>query len=413
MSRAQVAVSLGVAGRVVAQPGLNVVGARRASRACRWIDQEAAITHFFSGLLPATGRLLGPAAHPISGQLAAMPVGPTVDLPNPLDGVGSLLGGQLVTAVTDLLRAFTQDFLSQLAAPVATYVLRTPDLLTEPSLRSFWLIALAALIACAGLLVALAGLAIIPGDTRLGHSARHAVGTRLPACLLTATISLPLVALEVELANRLVSAFIGAGFNPTTNPLWTALSGAVTGDPGAALALLVTSTVGVVLLIGLVLVGLARWATLWLLIVLAPIVMGFALLPGGEGLVRLWWRLQLVTVFLPVANAVLLGTYVAMFSSERSGLVGALSGVAVLALMGKLPSWAAGAAVGVEGAELGQRLRRTSRSGRRVVTTVAAASTGGGSTAAVAARSAAGAAAGGGARRAAASSRSSVGGGPA
>ena len=120
-----------------------------------------------------------------------MPGAPTVDVPNPLDGVGSLMGGQLVTAVTDLLRAFTQDFLSQLAAPVATYVLRTPDVLGEPSLRSSWLIAVAALVACAGLLVALAGLAIIPGDTRLGHSARHAVGTRLPACLLTATISLP------------------------------------------------------------------------------------------------------------------------------------------------------------------------------------------------------------------------------
>jgi len=357
----------------------------RPRRAGRWIDQEAAITHFFSGLLPTADWSVGPAAHHAPAQLAAVPSAPSVDVPNPLDGVGSLMGGQLVTAVTDLLRAFTQDFLSQLAAPVATYVLRTPDLLAEPSLRSFWLIAVAALIACAGLLLALAGLAIIPGDTRLGHSARHAVGTRLPACLLTATISLPLVALEVELANRLVTAFIGGGFNPKSNPLWTALSGAVTGDTGASLALLVTSTVGVILLIGLVLVGLARWATLWLLIILAPIIMGFALLPGGEGLFRLWWRLQLATVFLPVANAVLLGTYVAMFSSDKTGLVGALSGVAVLALMGKLPTWAAGAAVGVEGSELAQRIRRTSHSGRRVVTTVAAASTGGSSAAALAA----------------------------
>ena len=47
------------------------------------------------------------------------------------------------------------------AAPVARYVLSTPDLQTEPTLRSFWLVALTALTACAGLLVALAGLAMI------------------------------------------------------------------------------------------------------------------------------------------------------------------------------------------------------------------------------------------------------------
>jgi len=354
-------------------------------------DQEAAITGSLSGLLPAAGLIDVPAAHLTTtagvANRAALPVPAGVDLPNPLDGVGSFVGGQLVDAVKDLLRALTQDFLSQLAAPVARYVLSTPDLLAEPTLRAYWLTALAVLTACAGLLVTLAGLAIIPGDTRLGHSAREAVGTRLTACLLTAAISLPLVALEVNLANRLVHAFIGEGFATDHNPLWTTLSRTVTGDPGAQLALLVTATVGVVLLVGLVMVGLARWATLWLLIVLAPVVMGFAILPGGEGLVRLWWRLQLATVFLPVANAVLLGTYVAMFSSDQTGLVGALSGVAVLALMGKLPTWIAGAAVGVEGSELSHRVRRTTSTGRRVVTTIAAAATGGTSAAAMAATS--------------------------
>lgn len=359
----------------------------------RRIDQEAAITLTFSGLLPTVGLLGGSAAHQDSTVVAGagsliggLPA--TVDLPGPLDVgdvVGGFVGGQIVEAVSGLLRALSEDFLAQLAAPVATYVLSTPDLLAEPTLRSFWLIALAALFACAGLLVAIAGVAIIPGHTRLAHSARAAVAVRLPACLLTAVVSLPLIALEVGLANRLVAAFIGTGFPAGTNPLWTTLKAAVTGDAVAGLGLLVTGTVGVLLLVALVLIGLARWATLWLLIVLAPVVLGFAILPGGEGLVRLWWRLQLATVFLPVANAVLLGTYIAMFSSQRSGMVGALAGVAVLALMAKLPSWVAGAAVGVDGAELSQRIRRGSRTTQRVVTTVAATTSAGTSTAAVAA----------------------------
>jgi hypothetical protein len=76
-----------------------------------------------------------------------------------------------------------------------------------------------------------------------------------------------------------------------------------------------------------------------------------------------------------------------MFSSEQTGLTGALSGVAVLALMGKLPTWIAGAAVGVDGSELSHRIRRMTGTGRRVVTTIAAGSTGGTSAAATAATS--------------------------
>ena len=299
-------------------------------------------------------------------------------MPNPFDGIGSFVGGRIVDAVTALLRALSEDFLNQLAAPVARYVLQTPDLLAETTLRRYWLISLAALTACSGLLIAIAGVAMIPGrSSRFSLAAREAVGVRLGACLLTAAMSLPVVALEVELANRLSDAFVAEGFASGDNPLWTALNQAVRGDAGAGLALLVATTVGVVLLVSLLVVGLIRWATVWLLIVLAPVAMGFALLPGGAGVARLWWRLQVATVFLPVANAVLLGTYVAMFTSEQTGLVGALSGVAVLALMTKLPAWVAGVAVGVEAHDVAHRLRRGGRTAQRVVVTTAGVASGG------------------------------------
>lgn len=314
-------------------------------------DQEAAITSSgLAGLLPASAV----------GDAPAVPLLPA---PDPAGWVGE----RIVAAFTGLLRALAEDFLSQLAAPLARYVLHTPDLLAEATLRRYWLVSLAALTVCAGLLVAIAGVAIIPGSSsRLALAAREAVGVRLAGCLLTASVSLPLVALEVELANRLVDAFVTQGFDAGDNPLWRALSQAVTGD-AAALGLLVTAAVGVVLLVVLLVLALARWATVWLLVVLAPVAMGFALLPGGAGVARVWWRLQLATVFLPVLNAVLLGTYAAMFTSERSGLVGALSGVAVLALMAKLPAWAAGIAVGLDSGELTHRVRRGGRVAQRVV----------------------------------------------
>ena len=315
----------------------------------------------FTSLLPAAASPVRFAAHPHD-----------LDIPNPVNAVTGFLGDQIVASVTALLRALQQDFLHQLAGPVLRYVLHTPDLLAEPTLRRYWLVAFAAATACAGLLVALAGLTVVTGNaSRLGLSARAAVAVRLPGCLLTAAVSLPLVALEVGLANRLVDAFVVNGDPAGTSPLWAALSSAAHGNPGAGLAVLVTGAVGVALLVCLVVVGLARWATLWLLVVMAPVAMTFALLPGGEPLVRVWWRLQLATVFLPVCNAVLLGTYAAMFSSAQTGLVGALSGVAVLVLMTKLPAWIGGAAVGVEAGDIAARARRGSRQVRRVAVAAA------------------------------------------
>jgi TctA family transporter len=89
--------------------------------------------------------------------------------------------------------------------------------------------------------------------------------------------------------------------------------------------------------------------------------------------------LQVTAVFLPIAHAVLIATYVAMFSSDKTGFVGALAGVATLALMAKLPGWAAGAAMGLDGGDVTRRVYRGHVLTRRVVRTVAAAKTGGAS----------------------------------
>jgi hypothetical protein len=91
-----------------------------------------------------------PAASPATGPGAQLPT------PNPLgfvgDGIGSLIRG--------LLRDLVDDFLKNLAEPVLLYVLHTPDLLAEPTLRRLWATSLAALFVLAGLLVGIASPAI-------------------------------------------------------------------------------------------------------------------------------------------------------------------------------------------------------------------------------------------------------------
>lgn len=329
-------------------------------------DTEAAIT---------TTALVAflPAASPAAGSGALIPI-----IPNPFD----LVGDGIVAAVRALLRGLVEDFLKSLAEPVLRYVLHTPDLLAEPTLRRMWATSLAALFVLAGLLVAISGTAMITGSsTRIGLAAREAVGVRLASAMLTAAVSLPVVAVEVRLANSLVDALTQASLDSAADPMTSIFLRHLGGDPGSSLALLVTTVVGVVFLVVLTILGLARWATLWLLVVLAPFAMGLSLLPSGGAAARAWWRLQVTAVFLPVAHAVLIGTYVAMFSSNRSGFVGALAGVATLALMAKLPGWAAGAAMGLDGGDVVHRVRRTHGYGRMAVRAVAAAKTGGASAA--------------------------------
>ena len=337
----------------------------------------------------------------------------SLPIPDPVGGITGLVGDQLATSVVGLLRRVAGDFLDGLAEPVLTYVLHTPDLLAEPTLRQLWLTSLACLYVLAGLLVVIAATALIPGSTgRLGQAAREALGVRLVAGLLTASVALPLVALEAELANRLVDTLVPAGLAGTSGPLWSALTRAVTGAPDAQLGLLVITLVGVVLLVTITVLGLARWATLWLLIALAPLAMGFATLPGGAGVARAWWRLQLAAVFLPLAHAVLLGAYVAMFSSERNPFIGSLAGVAVLGLMAKLPGWAAGQAAGIGAHDIGGRIRYGAHRARRAVVVASAVGTGGASGAAAAGTSALGRASYGAAAAGTRAAGRAAGGGP-
>jgi len=311
-----------------------------------------------------------PAATPAAGTGAGLPI------PNPFNFVGAKIG----SAIRGLLHDLVEDFLKHLAEPVLRYVLHTPDLLAEPTLRRLWLVSLGALLVLAALLVCIAGTAMITGtSTRIGMAAREAVGVRLAGALLTAAVSLPVVALEVDLANRLVDALTSAGLNDAADPMTSIFLHNLSGDLGSSLAMLVTALVGVVFLVVLTVLGLARWATLWLLIVLAPFAMGLSLLPSGGAAARAWWRLQITAVFLPIAHAVLVATYVAMFSSSKNGFVGALAGVATLALMAKLPGWAAGAATGLDHGDVTRRVSRTHTFVRRAGRAVAAAKTGGAS----------------------------------
>jgi len=248
-----------------------------------------------------------------------------------------------------------------LAGPLAGYLLHTGNLTADPRLVGLWRTSLACLAACLVVPLAVAGLALISGH-RGGASAREALtptGRQL-APLATALAALPATALEVGLANRLVDALLPAG---EQDGLWQRMA---LGGPTGNLAVAVGSTLLVGILVVVAVLALARWATLWLLVALAPIAMGFALLPG-PGAARLtstWWRLQAAAVFLPVAQATALAAYVAMFLGSRDPVAGAFAGVAVLVLVAKLPSWVAGVAAGAEFRDFTLRLRGTYLAGR-------------------------------------------------
>jgi hypothetical protein len=239
--------------------------------------------------------------------------------------------------VDPLLGAVRLAVVRSLTGPLAGYLLHTTDLTGNPALAGLWRTALGCLAAVLVVPLAVAGVAVVTGRRR-PHLERHHL-----LALGTALLALPATGLEVGLANRVVDAVLAPGAGPA---LWRRLGGVSTpvGDLVGTLA----AVLSVLLLVVVAVLALARWATLWLLVGLAPLAMALALLPGGERLLGTWWRLQTGTVFLPIGQAAALATYTALFSSARHPLVGALAGVAVLALVARLPGWAAGLAVGVE-----------------------------------------------------------------
>jgi hypothetical protein len=253
-------------------------------------------------------------------------------------GIFTGAGGAVAGAAGALARS--------LSGPFADYLLHTRGL-TDPRLVSLWRTSLACLAAALVLPAAICGLAVITG--RAGPA--PAWGRSRLAALATAVGALPATVAEAALANALTAALL-----PHGGPgLWQRL--AEPAGAGRDIALTVGALVSCGLLLVVAVLALARWATLWLLIGLAPVAMGFALLPGGDRLVATWWRLQLAAIFLPVGQAVALATYLAMFAGSRDPLVGCLAGIAVLVLVAKLPAWAAGIAVGVETRDFTARIR--------------------------------------------------------
>jgi hypothetical protein len=280
-----------------------------------------------------------------------------------LASAGALLAHGLGSALTALARDLVVGLLHGLLLPITTYLLRTPDLLSQRGLREIWLTALGCFAVLCVPLVALSGAVVAAGRAQAG-----APLTRLAGCAATAVVALPVVAWEARLADALVAALLPQVADLASTPLVTALAGAAAGSGADRLGLLAVSLVGTLLLALLAVQALLRWAALWLLVGLAPLVAALGLLPGdgGPSCLRLWWRLQLGTVFLPVAHAVLLGSYAAMFAGDTNGLVAALAGVGVLVLLTRLPAWAAGQAVHLGPRDVTGPLRRAALDASRL-----------------------------------------------
>ncbi len=272
-----------------------------------------------------------------------------------LPSAGGLVAEGIGAAVTGLVRGAVEDLLHGVAVPITAYLLHTPDLFARAGLRSLWLIALGCFFVLAIPLVTLGGAAAaagrVPAAAPLG---------RLAGCTATAVAAFPVMGVEVRLANALAGVFLPRAADLARAPLVGALAGAAVGSGQDRLGLLAVSVVGTALLAVLAVQALLRWSALWLLVALAPLVAALGMLPGegGPSCLRLWWRLQLGTVFLPVVHAVLLGSYAAMFAGDRSGLDAALAGVGVLTLLTRVPAWAAGQVVHLGSRDVTGPLRR-------------------------------------------------------
>ncbi|WP_239486495.1 hypothetical protein [Micromonospora humidisoli] len=278
------------------------------------------------------------------------------------------IGGQVRTAVVDLVVWAAEQALQPVLEALGNSWLSTPDLTGNEHVRAFWTTSLIAANGVFVLFIVANGFLV---TTRETLQTRHGLKQVLPR-----------IAVGAVLANS--SMIIGQKAIEATNALTVALAGNSVDGPAAATAirqitddalrgqgflmvLLVIAVVVMCLLLEFTFV--LRLAALVILLGIAPAALICHASPLTEGLAQLWWRAFLACLGLQLAQAVVVMATVKVFltpagptvlgvPSTGNGLLGVVVCLTMLWLLIKLPGWMRQFVLGPLGQSNGRGLLR-------------------------------------------------------
>ena len=255
--------------------------------------------------------------------------------------------GQIRKAITNFFEWMAEKALNPVMETLGSTVLSTPDLTTNPHVKTVWTTTLVTANGIYVLFVIFGAFIIASRETLQTQYGLRQIAPRLVLGGVLSNVSLIVCGKAIEATNALTAAIVGPGVDPATaaNAMADILL-----QPLSTGNMLVTLLVIAALVLALVVIVtfVMRVALMVVLVGFAPVALIFHATPQTEGLAYTWWRafgaclgLQLaqalivlttIRVFLTPSGLVLLGV-----PASADGLLGVLVCLTMLWLLIKLP----------------------------------------------------------------------------
>ncbi|WP_460366517.1 hypothetical protein, partial [Actinocorallia lasiicapitis] len=296
-----------------------------------------------------------PPCSPAQATGCVMPSAPAVPA-SPEGGCGFIdVGCKAREAIDGWFAHLVRSAAEPVLAMLGSTILATPELDAPSMARSVELWELSRTIAntCFVLLVTVAGVLLIAGQSMPGQVSPRELVPRLIWAFLAANLSLIAIGYAITLANGLSQAFLadaGSRIDPETvaKAIGKML---LAGVASQGVFIAIVALVVVVLAVAVVFTYVVRLALTMVVIAAAPLGLILHALPMTEGIARLWWRSLAGLLAIQVAQSLVLVTAVQLLFAKNpagtEGLVGQtdlsdlLMAICLLFILVKIPGWVA------------------------------------------------------------------------
>lgn len=258
-------------------------------------------------------------------------------------------------AIDGFFQRLVESALNPLLDLLSQTLLTTPEPGDLPRVGELWDSSWQLMLAIYGLLVMAAGVLLMVRETLQTRYSVQDLAPRIVVGFLAGAMSLLVASQAIRFANALATAVAGDGLDPDSAgaalrelATITAVRGLVSPAAGPGIFVILLEVALVVLLVILLITYVIRVAITIILVVAAPLALMCHVLPGLDALARWWWRSFAACLAIQVVQSLVLVTALRVFLTpggweffgpNADGLVSLIIGLALMAVLIKVPFW--------------------------------------------------------------------------
>ncbi|WP_280489264.1 conjugal transfer protein TrbL family protein [Nocardia carnea] len=258
-------------------------------------------------------------------------------------------------AIDGFFQRLVESALNPLLDLLSQTLLTTPEPGDLPRVGELWDSSWQLMLAIYGLLVMAAGVLLMVRETLQTRYSVQDLAPRIVVGFLAGAMSLLIATQAIRFANALATAVAGDGLDPGSAgaalrelATITAARGLVSPAAGAGIFVILLEVALVVLLVILLITYVIRVAITIILVVAAPLALMCHVLPGLDAVARWWWRSFAACLAIQVVQSLVLVTALRVFLTpggweffgpNADGLVSLIIGLALMAVLIKVPFW--------------------------------------------------------------------------